>query len=220
MAERGKYIVVEGPDGTGKTTQAQLLVETLQQKGRESRYVHEPGETAIGLELEKIIKNRQLGRCAMSDLLLFTVNRIELYQQVIQPEIEQGITIVADRSWLSSIAYQGFAAELGTDVVRDITRQHLPDEYLCPDFTALLYLSDERRQQLLGQRGTSSEDYFETKPDDFQSRILEGYESALQMASGNKHTPSKHILAEGTKEEVQQRIVQALDEKHIFTRLL
>lgn len=155
MAERGKYIVIEGPDGTGKTTQAQLLVDTFSHMDLPSRYVHEPGETAIGKEIEKILKDRTLGRTAMTDLLLFTVNRRELYEQVIQPELDKGTTIVADRNWLSSIAYQGYAAELGEETVRTVTKTYLPDEYLYPDFTALLYLSDEQRQKMLGSRGTS-----------------------------------------------------------------
>lgn len=216
MTERGKYIVIEGPDGTGKTTQAQLLVDTLAHMDIPSRYVHEPGETPIGIEIEKILKDRTLGRTAMTDLLLFTVNRRELYEQVIQPELENGTTIVADRNWLSSIAYQGYAAELGESTVRSVTKAYLPDEYMYPDFTALLYLSDQQRQKLLGNRGTSGADYFETQPDEFQTRLIQGYEAALERASGDTHTPSKHISAEGTIHEVHLRIMHALGKQGII----
>jgi thymidylate kinase len=86
----GKYIVIEGPDGTGKTTQAKLLAETLQKQGYAARYVHEPGETPMGLELEKIIKNRKLARDPQTDLLLFTANRLEVYRQIIRPALDAG----------------------------------------------------------------------------------------------------------------------------------
>ena len=184
MANQGKYIVIEGPDGTGKTTQARLLADTLNQKGIVSHCVHEPGETAIGLELEKIIKNRTLSRSALSDLLLFTVNRLELFEQTIAPALARGEVVVADRSWLSSIAYQGVASGLGVSTVVDLTKQFLSARYMYPDFTALLYLSDERRKQLLGNRGTSDADYFETKTDDFQARIPNPFMHELGVADG------------------------------------
>ena len=218
MSTQGKYIVIEGPDGTGKTTQAKLLADTLRQKGIASKYVHEPGETAIGLELEKIIKNRSLERSALSDLLLFTVNRLELFQQNVGMALENGEVVIADRSWLSSIAYQGVAGGLGAATVADITHQFLPERYIYPDFTAVLYLSDERRKQLLGNRGTSGADYFETKAADFQAGIIKGYEIALQVANKNKHAPNKNIAAEGSIHEVHLRIIQALHEENILPR--
>lgn len=217
MSERsGKYIVIEGPDGTGKTTQAKLLADTLQQKGIESRYVHEPGETAIGVELERVIKDRSLGRSALTDLLLFTANRLELFNQVIDPALKNGEVVIADRNWLSSIAYQGVASGLGEAAVRDITRQFLPERYMYPDFTALFYLPDEQRQQLLGDRGTSGSDYFETQPDTFQDQIVKGYETALAVASGDAHIPSRHVPANGSIHDVHLRVMQALNENHVI----
>lgn len=202
----GKYIVIEGPDGTGKTTQAQLLANKINDSGGSARYVHEPGETPMGLELERTIKNRELSRSSLTDLLLFTANRIELYNQVIKPEIDKGNHIIADRNWISSIVYQGFASGLDIETIRRVTTTMLPEQYSRPDATILLSLSSERRQQLLGSRGTSDRDYFETKPDDFQRRLIEGYESIaddLQLVS-------ESVSASGTIDEVHGHILSAL----------
>jgi dTMP kinase len=213
MANAGKYIVLEGPDGTGKTTQANLLAEELNRRGAACHYVHEPGQTPIGNELERIIKDRSLDRSPLTDLLLFTANRVEVYNQVIAPALESGAAVVADRNWLSSVAYQGVASGLGADTVRDITAQHLPETYTEPTFTVLLRTSDSHREKLLGARGTSDKDYFETQPESFQQALHRGYEDAAAMANPNK---SAFVSAEGTIEEVYARIIEKLEAEKII----
>lgn len=202
----GIYIVIEGPDGTGKTTQAQLLARNLQAAGINARYVHEPGETTIGTALEAVIKDRDIGRSPLTDLLLFTANRIELYEQVIKPEIDTEAWIIADRNWLSSLVYQGHASGLGTEKVRSITAMMLPKAYVKPDATILLSLTAERRRELLGSRGTSQADYFETKPETYQRKLIEGYE----IIADDMSLVNESISASGSIDDVHERIIQAL----------
>lgn len=201
------YIVIEGPDGTGKTTQAQLLVKRLALEGKKARYVHEPGETPLGLELEKIIKNRKLARQTETDLLLFTANRVEVFNQVIKPALTSGEIIVADRNWLSSAAYQGMAGDMGITRVQKETTKWLPAEYIYPTFTVLLYLPEDQHQAMLTKRGTSDKDYFESKPDAFLQKIKEGYKKAGELCQPNQ---CAHIEAAGTIEEVHARILNEL----------
>lgn len=208
----GKYIVIEGPDGTGKTTQAQLLAKNLVMSKTTAIYVHEPGETSMGIELEALIKNRDIKRSSLTDLLLFTANRIELFEQVIEMKLREGVTIVADRNWLSSIVYQGMASGLGEDTIETITRQMLPERYTKPDATILLTLASKRRQELLGSRGTSQGDYFETKPDSFQQQLIKGYESLAD----NQQLVNEVVSAEGTIDEVQERVIQALKRQSVI----
>jgi dTMP kinase len=202
----GKYIVIEGPDGTGKTTQAQLLTKKLQTAGIDARYVHEPGETAIGIALETVIKDRDLARSPLTDLLLFTANRIELYEQVIKPAINKGTWVIADRNWLSSIVYQGYASGLTAGKVQDITNAMLPSAYVKPSATILLSLASERRKELLDTRGTSDADYFETKPEAFQRMLIEGYETMADDMS----RVNESVSASGSIDEVHRHIVKAL----------
>ena len=207
------YIVIEGPDGTGKTTQARLLAKRLLLEGRPARYVHEPGQTLMGLELEKIIKNRSLARQAQTDLLLFTANRIEVFSQVIQPSLRNGEVVVADRNWLSSAAYQGIAGGIGIAEVQKETAKWLPKEYVHPTFTILLYLPESQHQVMLTGRGTSEKDYFESKPEAFLQKIKEGYQKAGELCLPNRYA---RVEASGAIEEVHGRILAALRQKAII----
>lgn len=218
--DRGKYLVLEGSDGIGKTTQAEMLNERLNREGIKSEYLHEPGGTDLGLEIERITKSKEIGRTAMSDLLLFTASRIESYKNIIEPTINEGGWIVADRNWLSTVAYQGHADELGKTVVRDMTKAVLPDDYVYPDFTFLVHASEEHRAKLLNARGTSSKDFFETKPDDFQAKIIEGYSQLDSTYVKFSHKVGRHsvqsaihLSIEGDIDEAHERIWQVTQDK-------
>jgi dTMP kinase len=214
LEHHGRYIVIEGPDGTGKTTQAKLLAEVLEKTGN-GRYVHEPGGTAIGLELEKVIKNPKLARSSLTNLLLFTANRLELYKQVIQPALATGQTIIADRNWLSSVAYQGVAGKVGVDTVYEESKRWLPSEYMQPTFTILLYVPSEQHRRMLDERGTSEKDYFESKPNQFRQELLKGYEAAEKLITDNGYA-NCHISASGSIGDVHVRILQKLKEAGII----
>ena len=214
MDRRGKYIVIEGPDGTGKTTHAKLLVETLNHHGMPSRYVHEPGGTPIGRELERIIKDRTLDRSPDANLLLFTADRLETYRNVIRPALANGESIVADRNWISSVAYQGTAGGLGIERVQQETMAWLPPEYTYPTFTILLFIDDEQRRSMLAGRGTSSQDYFESKSDTFHQRINKGYEMTARTLGPDR---GAHISASGSITNVHTRILETLQSAGIIS---
>ena len=89
MTEKlGRYIVIEGSDGTGKSTQAELLVNNLNIHGINASQIEEPGATPIGAELRKIIKNGQLDRSPSTNLLLFTADRLETWNNIIKPSLD------------------------------------------------------------------------------------------------------------------------------------
>lgn len=211
----GRYIVIEGPDGTGKTTHAKLLAETLASSGVKSRYVHEPGETPIGQELEKLIKNRGLIRSPLTNFLLFTAARLEAYQQIIQPTLATGGTVISDRNWLSSVAYQGIAGKVGAETVYEESRKWLPDTYMQPTFTILLYVPGAQRRQMLNSRATSEKDYFESKPSQFQKDLLKGYEAAEKLVIEKGYAGCR-ISAGGSIQDVHARIMEHLKQGGII----
>lgn len=179
--QRGKLIVAEGRDGTGKSTQAKLLAERMRAAGRSVVEVHEPGSTQMGLELRRILLDANLGRVAATSLLMFTAARVDLWEKVINPALSAGDDVVADRNWLSSAAYQGYADDMGIDFVRQQTGMYLPEEYVYPALTVLLTMADEACQARLGQRGGTEGDTFESRHNDFMSKVGKGYLEAAGM---------------------------------------
>lgn len=211
MEQHGTYIVIEGPDGTGKTTHAKLLTETLAKNGRNSRYVHEPGETPMGLRLEKLIKDRELARSPLTNFLLFTAARLEAYKQTIQPTLATGGVVVSDRNWFSSVAYQGVAGRVGVETVYEESKKWLPVDYMQPTFTILLYVPSEQRRQMLTTRNTSEKDYFESRPNQYQRDVLRGYEIVEELIIEKGYAGCR-ISAGGSIQDVHARIMQQLKE--------
>lgn len=214
MPNRGQYIVIEGSDGIGKTTQTRdLLVPSLNESGIEAIYAHEPGGTAMSEALEIIIKNRQLERQPLTNLLLFTAARLEGWNRLIKPALDRGTWVVADRNWLSSLVYQGYAEGLGADKVYQITKNSLPTDYIYPDITILAEASAEQQIRLLQARGQSQEDYFESQTSSFQDSLRQGYaklasEKLIQTSDQQKNV--LQVSFDGSREAVQARLKQAI----------
>lgn len=198
---QGRYIVIEGHDGTGKGTQANLLVEALVRHGINARYAHEPGETDIGLILEKLIKDASVRRSAVSNFLMFTINRIELWKQVVHPSLQSGQWVIADRNWISSAAYQGYAEGLGIAFIEEETRKYMPDQYMKPDLLFGIHLDDNIRAQRVAARGGSAGDTFESKDAVFQQGITQGYDNMFK-------TGVVRINGDDTPEHIHARIWQ------------
>lgn len=206
MSSQGEFFVIEGADGTGKSTQAELLVKRLRSAGRSAIDVHEPGSTPMAQELRRIILDVDIGRTAVTSLLLFTAARVELWNDVIKPALNAGTDVVADRHWLSSAAYQGDAEGVSVGVVRSLTELFLPPQYVHPTLTALLLLGDGEREARLGVRGGSEADTFESRHSDFMSAVAKGYvavAATLPEVVGIDASASKEQVHEAIWHEVE-----------------
>jgi len=109
-ATRGLYIVIEGSDGAGTTTQSRLLCNWLEQEGRTPKAVQEPTGMTLGREIRQRLRgegNSQHNRTDQILALLFAADRLDLYAKEIEPALERGEVVVSDRNVLSSLAYQG-----------------------------------------------------------------------------------------------------------------
>lgn len=198
----GRYIVIEGPDGTGKTTQADLLQKYLEEKGTKTLHVKEPGGTPMGEAIRGVILNGTLERSPMTNLLLFTANRHELWFEKIKHELAAGNNVIATRNYWSSLVFQGYAEGMNLDVIRAVTATFTEDAYMHPDISIILTFHDEtERKRRIAERGTlTNADPFESQPDDFQQKILHGYK---ELASAENIT---NINASGSIDEVQREI--------------
>ncbi len=173
------FIVFEGGDGAGKSTQARALLRRLRRRSLPAILTREPGGTPLGESLRRLLKTRE-GITPKSELLLFAAARSQLVREVIRPALRNGITVICDRFSASTVAYQGYGRGLERDLVERINLTATGG--LTPDLTILLYLPLSAGTALkAGHHG----DHFDDAPDDFQERVREGYLSqARQDPSG------------------------------------
>lgn len=183
MITRGRYIVIEGNDGTGKSTQVRLLQTYFHEQGRSVVIVEEPGggdpafTTPVASYLRAIIKNRQLQRDPEINLALFSAARRELWQHSIAPALERGAVVLAARNYLSTLAYQGYGEGLDLDHIRETTALFTDARYMVPDHVVVLVMNDdiERKRRLAERSSLIHLDAFESRADDFQRRVDNGY---------------------------------------------
>lgn len=198
MSEKypGKYIVIEGTDGAGTTTQKELLIPRFRDLGKNIIELAEPGGTPIGEALRLILKDKNLERTPKTNLDLFTICRRELAEQVIRPALENNAIVISDRNWLSTIAYQGFAEGIPVNEIIDKTKEALGDVFL-PDFTAVIDVPVDISFQRMKKRKTSSNDYFEQRGRVYFGEVRKGYlwganEFGLPVIDGTKSIESVH----------------------------
>ncbi|MGF6377049.1 dTMP kinase [Clostridiales Family XIII bacterium PM5-7] len=199
----GVFITLEGPDGSGKSTQVRYLKEYLESQKVETVFTREPGGTDIGEKLRKIIldqKNSEM--CDMSEALLYAASRAQHVEQLIRPALAEGKVVVCDRFIDSSIAYQGYGRQLG-DSVRIINE--LAVAGCMPDLTLLMEISPEVGKSRIK---VESQDRLEREKIDFHNRVFAGYEELLQVyperfvgidASRDKDAIRKDIVAQVDK---------------------
>lgn len=207
MTERGKYIVIEGHDGTGKSTQVEMLGDYLfSEHDIESEEAQEPAGVPFSDKLREIIKNGDLKRSEKTDLLLFTAARREIHIQKIIPALGRGAWMIAARNWISTVAYQGYGEGLDPAYIKRVTEEYTSPEYMNPDLTVVLDLKDDsERNRRISERGElENPDTFESRGDDFQSKVKQGY---LEVAKENGFTI---IDAGQPPRTVHQQIVQSL----------
>lgn len=175
---RGKFITLEGPEGSGKSTQAKMMIRRLGELGIEAMYTREPGGTALGEEIRNILQHNQAGEapCERAELLLFEASRNQLVEKVIRPNLEKGIWVICDRFMDSTTAYQGYGRGLPVDEVKSI--HHFTINNVSPDLTLLLDLSIETGFERIAQRFLElgeSADRFEQEERAFHERVRQGY---------------------------------------------
>lgn len=206
------YIVIEGQDGTGKSTQVELLAKRLRERGKEVLTFHEPdGELEAAHAMRAIIKDKKYNLEPMTHVMLFTAARYELWKKLAEPVLRRGGCVVSARNWWSTLAYQGYGQGVSKNRIVRITREVMPEPYVKPDIGVILTLDEkikkarqQERDATHGADTTSATDTFESKPDEFQSKVDHGY---LQIA---KDFGINTLEAGGTIEEVSAALDKIL----------
>jgi dTMP kinase len=206
---RGLFVTFEGTEGSGKSTQVRLLLERLRAEGYPTIENQEPGGTAIGKEIRRLLLDPAYGEMApMTELLLMFASRTQAAHEVILPGLRAGAVIVSDRFTDSTLAYQGEAREIGFDTV--LAAHRLALGALLPDLTICVCVDLETglaRARRRNQRGGSSqnEDRIDQHSLAFHRRVSEGYQKIARLepqrfrlvdGEGDQHTVAQRVWAE------------------------
>lgn len=167
---------MEGPDGSGKTTQINLLKEYLEEAGYECLITREPGGTVIGEEIRQLILNPEHKEMSpVTEMLLYAASRAQLVHEVIGPALEEGKIVISDRFVDSSIVYQGIARKLGISTVSAVNAPGIgiyrPDGIFFIDLSEAEGLRRKKEQKNL--------DRMEQEGIDFHHMVSEGYRKVL-----------------------------------------
>lgn len=198
------FVTLEGPDGGGKTTQARLLVEYLHSLGHEVLLTREPGGTAIGDQIRRVLTD--LANTPMhprTEILLFSASRAQLVHEVIAPYVQSGGIVVSDRFYDSTLAYQGYGHRLDLQALRSITT--FATGGLVPDLTFLLDLPAE--EGLMRRKKHGEWNRLDAYNLEFHQRVRQGY---LELAAAE---PRRWIVLDARKaaEMLQAEVRQLVE---------
>ena len=190
------FIVLEGLDGSGKTTQAKALLQRLRRRNIPALLTHEPGGTPLGEQLRRWLKGRP-DLSPLAELTLFIAARAQLVEKVITPALKSGVTVLSDRYTASTVAYQGHGRGLDLDLIRNLNLAATGG--LTPDMTILFDMPPE---ESLARRIITGADAIEAAPWEFHRKVRESY-----LAQAAAHA-DKWLVVDATqaKRQLSQQI--------------
>lgn len=202
---KGKFIVLEGPDRCGKSTQAKMLVNHLIALGKDVLLTREPGGTPTAEKIRQIVLEPELDIRPMAELFLYEASRAQHTQEKILPALEQGKIVICERYTMSTCAYQGYGRGIDLGVID--TLNQIATLETKPDLTLVFLMSDkyftERGEYLFSDR-------LEQEDVAFRQKMRRGY---LEMI---ERTPNAYLIdADKNISEIQERVIELLKENHI-----
>lgn len=199
---QGKFIVLDGPDGCGKSTQTGLLIQWLDEQAVPTETFRDPGDTAIGEKIRRILLNpKHVAMSTEAEVLLYMAARAQLWEEKIAPALMQKKCVILDR-WLSSTcAYQGYAGDFGIKQVIKLATDSLKMPW--PDLTIILDVDVETSANRLSGRP----DRMEAKPRQYHQKVRDGF---LELAHRQKNFLI--VDAAGDTETVHKQILKLISE--------
>jgi dTMP kinase len=205
--KQGLFITMEGPDGSGKSTQIEAIKKFFESRGERVLITREPGGTKISEKIRELLLDRNNSEMnSMAEALLYAASRAQLVSQIIQPSLNEGIHVICDRFVDSSIAYQGFGRGLGDSVA--VINAYAVNNCM-PDITFLMKLNPEIGK---GRIKVADQDRIEMEKIDFHNRVYSGYEEL------ENEYPDRIIGIDATRniEEITDEIISHVE--RLFNR--
>lgn len=201
----GKLIVLEGPDRSGKSTQAKLLYNYLLQHGCDVILTREPGGTPTAERIRQIVLEPGLDVRPMAELLLYEASRSQHTQEKIIPALQEGKVVICERYTMSSCAYQGYGRGIDLNVIK--TLNDIATINTRPDLTLVFLMSDKyftsRGEYLFSDR-------LEQEDMAFRQKMRQGYKDLVAQ------TENAYLIdADKNVEEIQACVVDLLEKHHI-----
>jgi len=201
----GKFIVLDGPDGSGKTTQLRLLAEHLTERGADVEVVMDPGTTKIGQKIRALLLDRDNGEIGpLCETMLFMASRAQLVAEKVRPALAGGKVVLCDRFISATAAYQGAS---GVDAAKILTVGDVAVGGLWPDLTIILDMAAGAGLARVGRRAGQADagDRMETRPLDYHEAVRRNFAALAGTypgpvvcvpADADKQTVFKRVLAE------------------------
>lgn len=177
MAENGLFVVLEGIDNSGKTTQSGLLKNWFEEKSLPVLQTREPGGTEVGEEIRVVLlKDRPQMMSAVAQTLLFYAARAEFLNNIVRPNLLNGVNVLSDRFEASTYAYQGFAQHVDTRFINDLHRHIVKHAAMSPDLYIILDIpSEESIKREENDDNIGQKLIFEKQGSQFRERLTMGY---------------------------------------------
>lgn len=197
----GLFIVFEGGDGAGKSTQVTLLRDALCGEGRQVTVTRQPGGTPLGQQIRDLVLHGE-HVTPRAEALLFAADKAHHVETLIRPALQRGDVVISDRYTDSSVAYQGAGRALGAQEVHDLNMWAVED--LVPDLTVVVDISAAEGRRRRGD----VHDRLESEEDTFHEAIRQHF---LAMARGN---PQRYLVVDGTQppEQIQAEVMARLEQ--------
>ncbi len=171
------YVVFEGIEGSGKSLQINFLKEFFKRKNINSLFTREPGSTEIGIEIRKILLNEKfINMNRFTEIFLYLADRAEHFNKIIEPNLNKFDIIISDRSYFSTIVYQGFGRGINIELLEQLN--NIVVKNIKPDYVILFDLPVEigiKRALKRNEQTSNNESRFEKEQLEFHKKIREGY---------------------------------------------
>jgi dTMP kinase len=194
------FIVIDGPEGCGKSTQADLAAKALAEEGVEVVVARDPGGTPLGEAVRQALLHAEHPVCARAEMLLFMASRAQLVNEVIRPALADDKTVICKRYVSSTLAYQGYAGGEDIDTIAHAGRY--ATDGLTPDLTVVIDVD-----AAVGLARVKSPDNIEKRGEEYHEKVRRGF---LELAGQNADT---YVVVDGSRsvQEVHEDIMRAIE---------